>query len=361
MRIAFRCDAAPTMGIGHLMRCLTLADALAARGCACCFLLADDSAAHAGRVEARGHSVKVLGLSNLSPDLGGSRPQVADRLPWGWRRDAHAALAAVEPDTAWIVVDHYGIDASWHEAFRARGQRLLAIDDMADRPLACDMLLDHNASAAEDLYALRLRKPARMLLGPRYALIRPAVEALRREPSDGPISRILVSFGGAAAGSVYRRFAETLASLPLRPLAITLIGVADADDRVAIEALGSGQVAFAAYGIVGDLVERSAAADLCIGAAGVSALERALVGAPTLTYVTADNQRLAIAALGRAGALVDMGDIADFSATALVDTILRLHYMPAARRSLAMNGQNLVPGGGPGRVADAIFSSGEGR
>lgn len=359
MKAAFRCDAAPAMGVGHLMRCVALADALRERGDETLFLLSPASAPRAPLAEQRGHPVLILDLTEApSAPAEPDDPPMAHWLPWGWRRDLAATSSAFGDAVNWLVVDHYGIDARWHrEAKQQRGRyapRILAIDDMADRPLAADVLLDHNASADAALYAPRLAAPARLLLGPRYALIRKEVEALRKPLAERPIRRILVTFGGAAAGSIYRAVAEALASLPQRPLTLEIIGVAEPTDRVAIEASSGGGLIIRAFGMVDDLPARMAAADLCIGAAGVSALERALIGAPSLTYVTADNQRLAIAALARAGVTIDMGDIGAFSREALVDRVRALTYMPDAARDMAAKGQELVPGGGPQRVAEAM-------
>jgi UDP-2,4-diacetamido-2,4,6-trideoxy-beta-L-altropyranose hydrolase len=360
VRIALRCDAAPEMGIGHLMRCLTLADALRARGATCRLLLGPTSAHRQAMVADRGHDVAILALDGDAAHVPSpADPPMAPWLPWGQAQDGAATVAALEPGTRWIVADHYGIDARWHEAMRAQGLRVMAIDDMADRSLAPDLLLDHNASASAALYAPRLRRPARELFGPGYALIRPEIEALRKSPEAAArtIRRILVTFGGASPPAHYAHTAEALARLDCPDLQITLVGVADATAALAIGELSRDGLDFATLPHAPDLAERTAAADLCIGAAGVSALERALIGTPSLTYVTADNQRLAIAALASAGAIVDMGDIARFDAAALVDTIRRLTYMPADREQMVRKGQTLVPGGGPAKVANIILDT----
>ncbi len=358
MRVAFRCDASSEMGIGHLMRCLTLADELRRRGARNLFMIGPNSVNHRALIEAQGFESTILDTASKSaakPQAGD--PPMAPWLPWGWKADAEASkgiLAGQKWD--WIVADHYAIDHRWHEEMRAPGLRILAIDDTADRDMAVDVLLDHNASAEPALYLPRLIKTAHLLLGPAYALMRPEIASFRKIPSSCQlVRRIIVTFGGAASPALYRSVAQALSTLPLRPLEIALIGISDAEIRTEIGSMSDGALAISACGLVNDMPSRYAAADLCIGAAGVSALERAFIGIPSLTYVTAANQQLAIAALARAGAVVDMGDIKNFSRTGLVDRIVGLTYTPNSLANLAENGQRLVPGGGPERVADIFF------
>ncbi len=359
MKVAFRCDASAEMGMGHLMRCLTLADELRQRGAEALFIIAPNSVHHRAMIETRGFPSAILDVESQSvPDHRHDDPPMAHWLPWGWKADADATRSIFGGQKwDWIVADHYAIDHRWHESLRASGSRILAIDDTADRDMAADVLLDHNASATAALYRPRLVRPTTLLLGPAYALIRPENAAFRKDPSrQGQLGRIIVTFGGATSPALYRSVAQALATLPIRPLDIELIGIGDPEARAEIVAISDDTLTVSAYGLVNDMPARYASADLCIGAAGVSALERALIGIPSLTYVTAANQRLAIEALVQAGAIVGMGDIRDFSAPALVDRVLGLTYMPGSLAALAENGQRLVPGGGPKRVADIFYS-----
>src|SRR5690606_21980391 len=67
------------------------------------------------------------------------------RLPARAEGDAAATCAALAPERpAWVVVDHYRLGAEWERALRSIAERVLAIDDLADRPHECDVLLDQN-------------------------------------------------------------------------------------------------------------------------------------------------------------------------------------------------------------------------
>jgi UDP-2,4-diacetamido-2,4,6-trideoxy-beta-L-altropyranose hydrolase len=100
----------------------------------------------------------------------------------------------------WVVADHYRLDATWHDAVRnATGARIMAIDDLADRPLSADLLLDANRDApGAEAYRTWLRRAPRWLLGPRHALLAPAYRKPRRyEPGDSRARSIGVFTGGA--------------------------------------------------------------------------------------------------------------------------------------------------------------------
>src|SRR5215469_344534 len=116
--ILFVADAGQEAGGGHVMRSLTLALALAAEGATCRF--------------AAGPAAAAL-LASFAPDMPNVR--VASSTP----QDLTQAVAAERFDA--VVFDHYGLSATDHEAM-AKGRPALAIDDLADRRLAADLILD---------------------------------------------------------------------------------------------------------------------------------------------------------------------------------------------------------------------------
>ena len=113
MRVVFRADASREMGHGHVMRCLTLADALAARGGRCLFVCRDEVGHLCDEVVARGHELAVIEAHSM---LG----------------DARQTAAAMGEPADWLVVDHYALDAQWETALRPACGKLLVVDDLAD-------------------------------------------------------------------------------------------------------------------------------------------------------------------------------------------------------------------------------------
>ena len=97
--------------------------------------------------------------------------------------------AAIGGEAALVVGDHYGLGADWFAGMRGRvpGAALMAIDDLADRPLPVDLVLNQNLGASAEAYASLVPPGARILAGPAYALLRPefALARARGRTRDG--------------------------------------------------------------------------------------------------------------------------------------------------------------------------------
>lgn len=315
-KIAFRTDASLQMGAGHVMRCLTLADALKAKGAQCHFI----SRAHPGNllelIRQRGFAVTDLPIE-LPPPL--AKTQVASghlkapvHAPWlgcEWQTDAEQTRAIVEklqPD--WVVVDHYALDQRWETALRPHYQKLMVIDDLADRRHHCDLLLDQNLGRQPQHYVNLVPAKCKVLTGPQYALLRPEFAALRayslqRRQQSVP-KNLLITMGGVDQSNATGQVLQALKGCTLpQDCRISVV--------MGLQAPWLQQVQAQAQAMpwptevlvnISDMARRMADSDLAIGAAGSTSWERCCLGLPTLLVVLADNQRAIAEALQDAGA-----------------------------------------------------------
>lgn len=365
MHVAFRVDATEAMGTGHLVRCLTLANALATRGVRCSFLcLAECLGTLEDRIGAAGHALRLLRVSPVSNERG---PPHAAWLPHAWQHDAAAcedALASVgRPD--WLVVDHYALDASWESAMSGHARSLLVVDDLADRAHVGRMLLDQNPLPGfEARYAGLIAADCRTLVGPRFALLRPEFTQLRagalaRRPPGRP-QRILVMMGGADRLDVTGAVVDTLADLPycgaVDVVAGPLYPRLDAL-RARVGRLRSASLLIAPSAL-GDTM---AQADLAIGAPSVTSYERCTLGLPTVAIASAANQEPLGEELHRLGVHEYLGRFETMPLEALRRVLLqaiegRIDLAPQRRAASA-----LCDGLGAERVCDALFASASSR
>src|SRR5690348_9550286 len=332
MNLVFRTDASLDIGTGHVMRCLTLAGALREKGATSRFICRTLPGNLIARIREAGFAVTAL--PSGEPNEPGAReieplPAHAGWLGASWRKDAEdtrIALQSLQPD--WLIVDHYALDRAWEREVRPLCRHLMAIDDLADRPHDCDLLLDQTLDRDAAAYSGLVPQGCRVLTGTHYALLRPEFAALRDyslRRRTGELRSILVAMGGVDKSNATARVLDALrgSDLPTDSRLIVLMGgQAPWLDDVRMKAASLPwpcEVRVEA----GNVAELTAACDLAIGAAGGSAWERCALGVPALLVVTAENQRGVARALERAGAARLLGGVESMDA-ALPDALAGL-------------------------------------
>jgi UDP-2,4-diacetamido-2,4,6-trideoxy-beta-L-altropyranose hydrolase len=337
-RILFVPDAGPRVGGGHVMRGLTLARALADEGAACAFVA---SPAVATVLDAFGADMTRIAA-------------VAD-TPAGL---VDAAAGAARDFDA-VVIDHYGLAAADHRMIAA-GRPTLIIDDLADRPLAADLVLDSGPARTAADYAGLVPAGAELLLGPHHAPVRPAFAALRREAlarraSAPPVRRILVSLGLTDVGGITGRVVD---------LMLPRLKAGGAGQAVLDVVLGSGAPSLPRLGAMAaheprlvlhvdshDMPRLILEADLAVGAGGSTSWERCVLALPTLLLVLAANQAEASQALAAADAVLALDVAAPDFETAFATEFSRLLDDPALRDRLSTASAAVCDGRGAARVA----------
>lgn len=357
MRVAFRCDASADIGTGHVMRCLTLARALQARGHDCRFVCRDLPGNLNDRI-ATEFPVSVL----PAPGAGAVVADGPAHATWAGVsavQDAGETRAAVA-DAQVLVVDHYAFDARWQIAARPFGTRLVAIDDLADRAHACDLLVDPNFGRFPRDYDALMPEGAERLMGTTYALLRPEFAKAREAAlarRGGPLREILIAMGGVdrddATGAVLRALAAV--DRPPRLMRVTVVMGAAAPHLAAVTSLAA-SLPFPCKVLSGvsDMASLMARADLAIGAAGGTAWERCTLGLPTLMLVLAENQTDGTAALDRTGAGIALGTADDPAMPGRLATALGHLSDPEGLAAMSARAAAICDGRGTERVVFAI-------
>lgn len=344
--VVFRLDASSSIGTGHMVRCVALADAIRALGARVRFVLGREPGSPIDRLLRDGHAVHEI------PSLDAQ----------GASADASATAALLGAAPAVVVVDHYRLDAAWHRVMRTWARGIVVIDDLADRELDCDLLVDQNYdNPAHARYAHLTPRSARRLIGPRFALLRDQFARARdglRRAADAQVRSVLVSMGGSDPGGHTQGIVEALARAPSRLDRIDVV-VGSANPRTAqLEAATRDLPAVRVQREVSDMARLMATSDLAVTAGGGTTWERFCLGLPSVTVAIADNQLASCEALAAAGLHEYVGDaraLGDALPVAVVDAVERLAADPARRVELARRGMELVDGRGCERVAGAIL------
>ena len=334
-----RADAAQAVGSGHVLRCCTLAAELGRRGWTVELATRDLDPALARVARAAGASITAL-PPGLAP---GDEPAYL----------ATQAAGAV----ALVVVDHYGLGSAWHRAARGWAGRLVAIDDLVDRELAVDVLLNPNLGMTAERYAGLLPPGTVMLAGPKYALVDPAFAAARRagRARDGRVGRLLVFISGTDPQDATRRAAEGAAVLGV-PVDVVVGATYPHRDR--LRAWAAGRHGVEVHVDTREMAALMARADVAVGAAGTASWERCTVGLPTVLVIVADNQVENARRLEQAGAALNLGRVASVEATEISAALTALAADPSRVQAMSAAAAAITDGEGARRVADALGASG---
>jgi len=334
------------MGSGHVMRCLTLADRLRNKLGSIHFI----SRTHEGNlcdlIEERGFAVTRLPTARPADVARG-----AAHSPWlgtSLQEDSEQCRVAVQrlgTRPSLLVVDHYALDQRWERALRPCVDRILVIDDLADRPHECDVLLDQNLHESPDTcYAGIVSASARVFVGPRYALLRPEFDTALPRVRESGVKEILVFFGGMDGCDEALKLVHALRVVGLeKPRATFVMGYGNPhgkDVRQAAEGL-DGITILETTSRMADLMS---AADLAVGTCGGAAWERCAVGLPALTVISADNQREDARLLHKLGAVRNLGEATNMTVSTWVDAILTMKNAPDVLKRMSLAAAAVLQG-----------------
>jgi UDP-2,4-diacetamido-2,4,6-trideoxy-beta-L-altropyranose hydrolase len=337
--ILIRCDASIDVGLGHLMRCLAVADALRDLGVHVEFAMDRPSEFAIAMMER--FELKLHQLAGASARF--NQAAAGDLLELMREREIDS-----------ILVDHYGADGAFFETL-TNGERLVcAIDDEAVRDFRhVHWILNPNPSVSVSEY--RVSNDCELLLGPKYALIRKEfslLRKLRKRETDGLGNRrILIQLGGGATCDLSQKILGWLGKVP---------------DACSIRCIMAHQRSIDAPRIdarlhdisilhdVQDIGEHMAWADIAIGAGGSSCWELCCLGVPMIIGELSTDQSRIAKELQHRGAAILLGKWNQVTEAQFLDAVRQLTEDEPRRTRMAHAGRELVDGRGAIRAAQSI-------
>ncbi|MEN4983900.1 UDP-2,4-diacetamido-2,4,6-trideoxy-beta-L-altropyranose hydrolase [Acinetobacter modestus] len=313
MKFCFRVDASLYIGSGHVIRCLTIADALVKHGHESYFTCRPHQGNLIEFIRQRGYTVHTLSepLFNMSSELS----EYQRWLGVAEQKDAQEMLAILTKHPVdWIIVDHYALSIVWQQVIRQQVERIVIIDDLANRFHDADIILDCGLAHTPSDYQKLNYRNGHYLMGPRYALLRPEFRSKRLWLEQNPKKydheklKILVNLGGIDKDNLSGSVLNVLSRSPLQQhLSITVVMGVNAPWKASILEQSknlpfSNHILINANNMADLMVEH----DLAIGAAGSTAWERSCLGLPTIMICMADNQKMIAKYLHDLGATISL-------------------------------------------------------
>jgi UDP-2,4-diacetamido-2,4,6-trideoxy-beta-L-altropyranose hydrolase len=328
LTVAIRANGNDVVGLGHIRRCLSLGQALSRQGATVRFISNSDKAALA-LIARNGFEATPVDLEN----------------------DLAQTCAALDQSSAnGLVIDSYDIDTTYLVDVRKHVSLLAVIDDIADRRLPVDVVINGAIYASELCYDVPPNTI--LLLAAQYAILRREFALEPERVIAGPASRILVTLGGSDSTGLTLRLIEWLLQESQGIILDVVVGPFFNDRKTILEMAAQRPEQVRAHYNPEDMRSLMLDADLAISGGGQTTYELAATGTPTVAIATAENQLQNLAALAQAGSLLHAGSADDRDLqTRLLRQIRKIINDRDKRSEMSRTGRRLVDGRGAERAA----------
>ena len=330
--------------MGHVMRCLALAETWQREAASVEFLTSCPSAQVGHRISSSG--VGFSSLARPHPDPG-DLPATLERLTQIRRRDGRRP---------WLVLDGYHFDTRYQECVRGAGWRVLVVDDGV-RSTRCHatLLLNQNINAEREIHPCP--GDALQLLGNHYVLLHPSFMSWRdwQRPIPVVARRVLVTLGGGDPDNVTLRVLRALERVTVNDLEVTVAVGAVNPHLEVLKAFVAGSRLRARLVVDAEnMPELMSESDLAVATGGSTFWELAFMGLPTFVLVLAENQRDNAEGVREAGAACTLDDSNRFTEGELASHLARICVDQELRRNLSRCARTLVDGEGCTRVLTTV-------
>lgn len=283
--IVFRVDANSEIATGHFMRCLSIADALYRHNFKILFIAQTLSDSLLGILKDRGYkfvainTLSGMGIHSFKKEINNIWSQQAQE------KDAKETIKILNQKICKMMfVDHYFLSQPWEKTIRPYAEKLIVIDDLADRIHHCDILMDDNLMPGmKNRYEGMVDGECRLLLGPQFSVFRE--EFLRYRDigikRNKPAKNILISFGGVDADNLTEFVIKSLLFTGIEDKKIEVVmGGSNPNARRIRNQYIHKNINFHVQ--TDKMALLMANADLAIGAAGHTAYEYAAMSLPSI-------------------------------------------------------------------------------
>lgn len=277
--LIIRVDGGASVGLGHLMRTIALAQGWQDQGGEVLFLCAEIPETLRKKLIIEGFSYKKINAAPGSDqDLQASCLKISE----------YARRFPV------VVLDGYQFGAKFQKGLKKSGCRLLVLDDYGHAKFYyADWVLNQNIAARKELYLDRLRK-TRLLLGTKFALLRREfLQYSKLKRTTAKIAdKVLITFGGSDTKKFTQKIIETLAGLKLQIRVVVGVGNPHLQDiKRTIKKSKSISTKFRIDYNPPSIPKIMSWADFAISAGGSTVWELAIMRLPSLILVTDKNQK----------------------------------------------------------------------
>jgi spore coat polysaccharide biosynthesis predicted glycosyltransferase SpsG len=346
LSVLFRCDASPSIGLGHLVRCLALADELHERhGVAVTFALSASPLAS--------EMVKRRSYPILEAPEGGVFDQEAWLLECILKSGAEILVVDVRDDLSKTAL----------EGLAGKGTIIAVLDDLSDRRWAADLAFYPPVPQVRRVDWSGFR--GRLCVGWEWIVLRSQF-AEPFPPRDNSKCSLLVAMGGSDPAGLTLKAVRALDRLDedfeSTIFESTIIVGAGFCHRESLrDLLGQTRRRFMVREDVSEMSAAMAQADLAVCSFGMTSYELAAMGVPAVCVCLTEDHAESASALVAAGMGISVGVDDQDTETRLAAAVERLLVDKNARAQMSGRARELVDGRGARRIAEVLVSAAAGR
>jgi len=356
-RIGIRADGGAGVGMGHVMRCMSLARNFNKNGHKVYFL--SKLSAGIAVIEREGFSVarlsddkEVIGLNSSIDTL-------------GLDNELHVVINLLKRyEIDILIVDSYNVSEKHFISLKQHVDKLVYIDDENKLCIPADVIINGNLTA-EYLGYRKYNNNQILLLGPQYNLIREEFKDVPSRIINETVESVMITTGGSDSFNITKKLLEMLLKVDcfsnVKFNVLVGSGFTHVDNLVDLSKRNPGIRLFSNQGVnhfteiqyssVSDLMLNS---DIAISAGGSTLYEFAACGIPVLTFILAENQRFLVEKMSELGYLINLGWHHELDDMLVVNCLRLLIDDVDKRIEMSRRCQRLVDAGGAARVVRAL-------
>jgi UDP-2,4-diacetamido-2,4,6-trideoxy-beta-L-altropyranose hydrolase len=338
-----RTDANSEIGLGHLMRCIALAQCWEKIGGRVTFIARFDSDVLCDRLISEGFD--FIPIERSFPD------------PLDWEITEQVLRKSTG---AWVICDGYHFDSQYHRNVKNSGYSLCVTDDTAHlRHYYADILLNQNGHANGLFYSCE--KNTSLLLGSKYVLLRREILDKKDflNSTNQKVRKILITMGGSDPGNQTQKLINLVKDIKPKDIEVCIVaGVSNPNVNNLKETVYETGASFQLIHNPDNMADIIAGADIAISAGGSTCWESAFMGIPLLVVITADNQEGIATFLEKKGVAINLGWSDSLSPKNFTNAFEKLVFDYKVRKEMSACGQQLIDGFGADRIVRAMMEKG---
>ena len=302
-KLFFRADGNSSIGLGHLLRLLAVADAL------------------------KNNFEITFGVQNLTPYVNDLLQPYCNQvvsLPeeTNFQKEAQYLCSNYISKDYMVVLDGYNFTTNYQSTLKKACKKLVYVDDLNSFHQVADVVINHAPLANQLQYDAE--PYTQLCLGLSYALLRHEFIQYSSTRTINSISKVMLSMGGADVHNVSLKFIQVLENIESIKEVCLLLGKVNVhfeQIQAYITTTKSKKFTLKSNLSATQLCEELVANDLLICPASTTAIEACAVGIPIIGGYTADNQLEILKGLTQQKCIHNLGDLTSVRNTQITSVL----------------------------------------